>query len=240
MSSVGAPGCITLSRAEGPLSETSIKQHLTGLRKWLRNEGGYNGTMSTFMVRLLKTKAEWADQVFIGLLKGRYGAELQDEALYTVHRGFGTDTIVKSLASLCVKSGRLKLLSDVADLGMPDSLRRDNAGAAHVMATTETGKWADILSSTNETMLAAEGRFYSLPRRMQAMGEVSPLDAPALQVMADIVVKHDPGHRDIALLEGRAKALFTEALMRERLQQERGLEASANPTPAPHRLSRAV
>lgn len=255
MPRLGTPGVIDTRRDMTlvPLSKGSIQRHIRGLRGWINGEGDYEGTMRVFIVRLLVSDASWSDKVVLDLFHGAYGQPLQEEALYAIHilPVGGESNVNESFLMSCVRHGRLGLLSALADRGMPAWLAEDGGAALHLAATTQTGRWLDYLSS-GSTGATSNTLRTSLPQRLLDLSDAATAVFGAdktltLQTLAEILVRHDPSHQDVARLHANpagavAGAILTEAAMRARIQAQ-ALGAGddvSNTVPVVRRRSRHV
>ncbi len=168
--------------------------------------------LGSMLLRLMHTDGAWCDEAFVGLVRGDHGEVIQENVLCEMGFGFRVGNATVSFVTLAATLGRLRVLRAVAELGMPELLVRRSAGAPYGMATTPTGVWLDWLSSTLE----------SPPHAPNAEGPstiVFKVDAlsgtEAADELADLVIRHDPGHRGIEFINGRSgHALLMAALMR--------------------------
>jgi hypothetical protein len=225
-------------------SRRSVEQEFVTLAKHAIAGRLYSERLDALVLELLNAKAEWADEMLLEVLRGEHTDALQDELALSVHFGLRDAAgSRRSFVTLCVERDRLALLRGFAEQGMPDVLRRESAGAAHPAATTDSGKWLDILCSTSSKGQGNEGNM-SMPRKLLLYS-----GRPALHDLADLLAEHDPKHGDVRLLEANpafaeVNAAFTAALMRARLRGSATADAAAdsdNPTPpAPRRRARHV
>ncbi|MFK4705961.1 hypothetical protein ABIC83_002800 [Roseateles asaccharophilus] len=166
----------------------------------------------------------WAAATVIDLASGGYGEETRAKTIHALVAGVGPSSNRRSMADACVQADHEELLVSLAKLGLPESLKDTATARESRRATTTAGQWLDILSTsvsnrmsghqiTTFPMLIAQGRMSMAP------------------VLADLLVELDPGHRDIAGLEGTAAhAHITEAFMRRRIQASVGLATETQPT----------
>jgi len=193
--------------------------------------------MSVMVNGLIRAKADWADDLVVGALSGRYGDHVASKAALAMNDGLWDHTTddFKSVARTCINNGRLVLLSTLADMGMPETLRRSGAGDAHNGASTEAGRWLDVLSN-----YSSSGSHTSFPRQVDAFR-----NSPAAAVLADILVKHDPNHKTIAAIKNTGgHAIIMEALMRTCIHgHDSGAPVDAEPrheAPVARRRARTV
>jgi hypothetical protein len=162
----------------------------------------------------------------VGLVRGDHGEVIQENVLCEMSMGFRDGKNTVSFVTFAAKLGRLPLLRAVAELGMPELLQRRSAGAPYGLATTPTGVWLDRLSSTIQSPPQApdaEG-FSTIVFKVDALS-----DTEVAHELADLVIRHDPGHRGIPLIEGQpGHALLMEAVMRR--QMAGSAAATAGPT----------
>lgn len=213
------------------MTRADFERHLIGLRAWLNEYASYEETMTTFLVKLMEVQSPWADDAIMEVLRGDHGNDLQDEALLTVQGGFGAEgnSYQRSFLLVCVQNDRIELLRRVADMGMPSGLQMlDGCGAS---ATNSAGRWLDTLASSDKRVFGGDG-----PRDFPA--RVNDFSAtPAASALADILVKHDPGHRAISRMQGSAgHGLIMEALMRSSITETPAADAA----PARSRHRRAA
>lgn len=202
------------------MTRADVDRRLSDLRSWLDGVGDTQVTMSTLLVMLMEQKSPWADDCVLEVLRGDHGEELQEEALLTVVDGFGAEgrSYRRSFLLVCALHDRLELLSRVADMGMPSSVRPlDECGA---LATTSAGRWLDILASSDKRTFGGEGvRDFAV-----AIGDASVSNiAPAL---AYLLAKHDAQHGAIDRTAGTAHGLIMEALMRKQISSAATAEAA--------------
>lgn len=166
--------------------------------------------MKAVLHHLLSKQANEADDIFMDLVAGRYGVEMQAKVASAIEVGFkDDDDTAFSTLRVILGEGRVELLKRLANLGMPEPLRVLGSGKKYTAATTETGQWLDIL--TNFRGLART----TFPHQVSAYR-----NSWFAVDLADILVKHDPHHKTIESMKGmEGYALITEAAMRARIQQ---------------------
>lgn len=189
--------------------------------------------MTVMLNGLIHAKTDWADDLVSGVVAGRYGAHLQSKAAFALKEGMWDHHVDKfnSVVRTCITNGRLKLLAALADQGMPALLLQRGVGADHSDASTEAGRWLDVLSN-----YSSSGALTSFPRQVEAFR-----NSPAAVALADILVKHDPNHKTIdALKNTGGHAIIMESMMRSRIQsRDSGATANADSPPeAPLSLRR--
>jgi hypothetical protein len=192
--------------------------------------------LGSMLERLMRTDGAWSEEAFVGLVRGDHGEVIQENVLCEMGFGFRVGKATVSFVTLAVTLGRLPVLRAVAELGMPEILARRSAGAPYGMATTPTGVWLDRLSSTLESPPRspnAEGPS-TIVYRVDALS-----DTEAAHELADLVIRHDPGHRGIEVIKGRpGHALLMAALMRRHVDDSAATaepSAGAAATPRRHR-----
>lgn len=189
--------------------------------------------MAAMVERLIRsTDDTWSEAALIGMLRGDQGEIVQENVVCELRFGFRTGDRdadvssrrsrfpskpngIESFVTLATSLGRFPLLRAVAAVGLPGVLARRSAGAPFGHATTSTGVWLDILSSTLDSppnSPRAEGPS-TIVHKVNALS-----GTPAAEALADLVAQHDPDHRGIDLINGSpGHAILMAALMRRRL-----------------------
>jgi hypothetical protein len=203
------PGSSTGTSARTTLTSSDFERHLVGLRAWLNEHASHDETMATFLVKLLESDEPWVDEALLELLRGDHGDDLQQEALLTIRGGLGCEgnSYRRSFVSVCVQFDRLALLQRVADMGLPPGLKLlEGCGA---LATNLAGRWLDTLASSDKRVFSGDG-LRDFPSCVDVFSA-----KPAAEVLADILVRHDPNHKAVSRLHGTAGyGIIMAALMR--------------------------
>ena len=218
--------------SEGYQSREAFLAEL-GTHKAEAAAGNDSLSMGPMVERLVRsTGSSWSEDALVGLVRGDHGEVIQENVVCELRFGFRTGERdaplssrrsrfpskpngIVSFVTLATSLGRFPLLRAVAAVGLPGVLARRNAGAPYGHATTSTGAWLDMLSSTLD----------SPPHSPRAEGPstliravVRHIDTPAAATLADLVAQHDPDHRDIDLLSGSpGHAVLMAALMGRRM-----------------------
>ncbi|WP_404667021.1 hypothetical protein [Roseateles asaccharophilus] len=189
----------------------------------------------TLMVPLLFTQCKpWADATLVDLAAGRYGSHLQKQTLVSLVKGMPLGGSPTSLANAIGNTGRVEFFSAIADLHKEfpaDFIASLSKVADRELkeATTDGGRWLDLLSNTMDRQWHGSGRYKSFPKMLAMLGKDS-LDRSGKDLAA-ILVKHDPNHKAIAGLQGTVgHSLIMEAVMNRRVAE--GLDAASSPAPA--------
>ena len=167
-------------------------------------------TMKSVLEGLLRTPEPWTSEAFLALLRGDQGSELRVDAVDAVCCGFEvTRGYYSSLVSACIVDHKLELLAAVAALGLPDTKAPSAAGS------TTNGAWMDLLCSTQAGSAIQEGR-HTLPARINSLASIHP---EASSFLIDLLLEHDPSHRDIELIEPGTEvhAIYLQAVLCRRL-----------------------
>jgi hypothetical protein len=199
-----------------PMSKSAFEGHLATI------EDGSFGTkrMGELLDELVTAGQDWADETLLDVLRGRYGDVVRRVAVRTVEEGFSEGGAVLSFTRFCVSHKKVPLLAAVADLGLPSPGFATQLGFPQ--ATTAHGRWLDILANVGE-----QRTMTSFARQVVAFAHTEHGSQ-----LADILAKHDPGHRDIDVLAGMpGHEVIIEALMRSRI-------AAAPSTPSAARNTR--
>lgn len=196
--------------------------------------------LSSMLERLMRTDATWSEEAFVGLVRGDHGEVIHENVLCEMGFGFRVGKATVSFVTFAVSLNRLALLRAVAEIGMPELLARRSVGAPFGMSTTPTGVWLDWLSSTVESpphSPNAEGAS-TIVFKVDGLGATT-----AAHELADLVIRHDPGHRGIEFINGRpGHAVLMAALMRRHVAESDGpgahVEPSTDPVATPRRHRR--
>jgi hypothetical protein len=177
----------------------------------------------------LTNNEAWPDQLIVDLLQGRWGSHTRVAAAMAIEEGQKEGGQVYSFVRFCIAHKRLALVGAVADLGLPTDLAAQRNYEHVSRATTDTGRWLDIMSNveirqTSSTSFAGQICAFS--------------NSPTGSALADILARHDPNHGDIPTMTAAGSAVFTAALMRHRIEAAgtSAAEPATKATPARRRL----
>ena len=165
--------------------------------------------MKELLDELVTNKQAWSELAILHLLQGRFGAESKLQSAMAIKDGLKESGAVLSFTRTCIAHDRLRLLGAVADLGMPQALVDANAGQPYGRAMSPGGKWLDVLSNVGD------------PPRTSFLRQVGAFaNAPTAEVLADILVRHDPKRAAFDIQPGDAGyPAITAALMRARINE---------------------
>jgi hypothetical protein len=202
-----------------PMSKAAFDEYLTTIE-----DGTYGEKrMAEMLDELITAGQDWADETFVGILRGCYGTNVRKVALQAVENGFRQNGAIYSFTRFCVHHKKLELLEAVADLGLPEE--RAQTDEFYGNASTPSGVWLDILAN-----VGGSGPVTSFARQVDAFS-----GSAFAPVLADILVKHDPEHYDIEVLKGsHGYAVIIDALMRSRI----GMSTDASVSDAASERSR--
>lgn len=207
-----------------PMTKSTVEGHLADIDAAADGGAYSNKKMEELLDELVTAGQDWADDAFLDILRGHYGAHVRQVALLTVEQGFKESGSVYSFTRFCVHHKKLELLKAVADLGLPQE--RVDTGVHYASATTPNGRWLDMLANVGT------GAMTSFARQVFAFSH-----SESGPVLADILVKHDPAHQDIEVLKGtQGYAVIIDAMMRNRIAETPATEAA----PARSRHRRAA
>lgn len=168
----------------------------------------------------------WADATLVDLAAGRYGPHLQQQMLVRLVQGMPLGGSPTSLAHGIGVTGRVKLFAAIAELHK-DFPKGTIASLSKVAnhdpkeATTDGGRWLDLLSNTMDRQWHGSGRYKSFPKMLSMLDKDS-LDRCGKDLAA-ILVKYDPNHKAIAGLQGTVgHSLIMEAVMHRRVEEDLG------------------
>tara|TARA_B100001105_G_C22374946_1_gene436775 strand:- start:175 stop:831 length:657 start_codon:yes stop_codon:yes gene_type:complete len=197
-----------------PMTKSNVEGHLADIDAAADGGAYSNKKMEELLDELVTAGQDWADDTFVDILRGYYGAHVRKVALQTVENGFNESGSVYSFTRFCVHHKKLELLQAVADLGLPPE--RADTEAFHGGATTPNGRWLDMLANVGT------GAQTSFARQVFAFSH-----SESGPVLADILVKHDAAHLDIEVLKGsHGYAVIIDAMMRGRIAESSATEAA--------------
>lgn len=200
-----------------PMTKSTFEEYLATIE-----DGSPYGAkrMGELLDELITAGQDWADEMLLDLLRGRHGDVVRRVTVRTVEDGFKEGGAVLSFTRFCICHKKVPLLAAVADLGLPSPGFATQLGFPQ--ATTAHGRWLDLLAN-----VGAQRTTTSFARQVVAFS-----NSEFGTLLADILVKHDPGHRDIDVLAGvPGHEVIIEALMRSRI-------AAAPSTPSAARNTR--
>lgn len=160
------------------------------------------------------TCAPWFDNVAIDLLSGHHGLDMQRSAQAALLEGFiHPDTQAPwSTVRTCIEHKRFDLLRRLSDLA-PPAFTEAQVCLPDVGASNKAGQWLDLLA--NHSNSSRHATKTSFPRQVSAF-----IRSPAAVVLAEIQVKHDPGHHFIGSIAGTpAHALIMQASMHSHIRR---------------------
>jgi hypothetical protein len=238
------------------MNRTEFNQEAERLAKF----GAPLDDVDVLLQELLKTRAAWSHDALLGLVYGEHGNIVASQAMTClVHgckprtkvpssnghksRGYGDpDYFVfaaEAFAKHCLERGRVELLKTIATRRIPVALfthqheKRENVLKRVVWtprsATTDAGDALDVMSGAENS--TREG-FVDLLMEMQEQRVATPDVLRQLRSGARLLLELDPDHPDIHRKTNGTPlgALFTEEMMRLRLELAPAATATSNST----------
>lgn len=211
-----------IRKPKGPMTHEASSKEIAVLVARARMGIVLTENMHSLIDHLIEVDQDWADDCLCALLGGVHGVELQNETALLLERGFSRAGVRRSFVRTCIDYGRVELLEIVADLGLPDVVRKSSSVVHHKNATTDAGLWLDILSNAYSARHLMRGSIRScfFGIKTTFAREVCRLHSePVATTLAEILVKHDPDHKTIGdMHDTPGHSLILEALMRSRIQ----------------------
>lgn len=204
-------------------------EYLTRIRR-SRMSATRRDDLRTLVHDLIATEEGWADDAVIDLFTGEHGASLQLELANAAVDGLLNHGMSVSVVGTCIMHKRFELLDRLAGVGARSLIEASYLanGQVGMKATTPIGQWLDAFS---RSVTSPRANFPAYV--VQMVGHAH----PRADTMADILVRCEPDHPDIAPLNGTAAgAVILAARLRAFLTSAPAAAAAGTPSHRRRRL----